>query len=82
VDTKWLEKAMEARGLTYYALRYTHHISPSTIRAWKTGQEVKPATLRRLAIALSMDYDTLRKNLGVTVLTTARIRRHMGIKRA
>jgi hypothetical protein len=82
MNTFWLEKAMEARGLSYYTLRYDHHISPSTIRAWKTGQEAKPATLRRLATALGMEYDTLRKNLGVVVLTTARIRRHMGIKGA
>jgi hypothetical protein len=82
VNLSWLEKAMAARGLTYYALRYEHHISPSTIHAWKGGQEVKPATLRRLAVALNLDFETLRKNLGVTVLTTARIRKHMGIKRA
>lgn len=77
MNAQWLEKAMEARGLTYYALRYEHHISPATIKAWREGQEAKPATLRRLAAALNMEFETLRRNLGVTVLTTARIRRHM-----
>lgn len=75
MNTVWLEKAMASRGLTFYALRYEHHISPLTIRAWAKGQEAKPATLRRLAEALGLDYETLRKNLQVTVLTTARIRR-------
>ena len=82
MDTKWLEKKMEEKGLSYYTLRYDHHISPQTIRAWKTGQEAKPATLRRLAAALGMEYEMLRKNLGVMVLTTARIRKLMGIKKA
>ena len=75
MNAQWLEKAMEARGLTYYALRYEHHISPDTIKAWKSGQPARPATLRRLAAALGMDYGVLQRNLGVTVLTTARMRR-------
>jgi len=77
VNISWLEKAMEARGLSYYALRHEHHISPDTIKAWKDGQPARPATLRRLAIALGMDYPMVQRNLGVTVLTTARIRRQI-----
>ncbi len=74
-NIQWLEKTMEARGLSYYALRREHHISPETIKAWQDGQVAKPATLRRLAVALGLEYEVLRLNLGVTVLTTARARR-------
>jgi Cro/C1-type HTH DNA-binding domain len=75
VNAQWLEKAMEVRGISYSKLKTEFHLSHDTIQSWKKGKPARPFTLRKLASALSMDFETLRRNLGVTVLTTARIRR-------
>lgn len=75
MNRQWLDRALAARGISQYKLKTEFHISPQTLKAWETGQSVRPATLRRLAEVMAMDYDTLRRNLGVTVLTTQRIRR-------
>lgn len=75
MNTQWLEKAMESRGISYWKLKTEFHISHDTLKAWKGGKPARPYTLRKLAAALGMDFETLRKNIGVTVLTTTRIRR-------
>jgi transcriptional regulator with XRE-family HTH domain len=75
VNRQWLDRALQARGISQYKLKTEFHISPQTFKAWENGQAVRPSTLRRLAEVMRMDYDTLRRNLGVVVLTTARIRR-------
>lgn len=75
MNAQWLEKAMESRGISYWKLKTEFHISHDTLKAWKGGKPARPYTLRKLAAALGMDFETLRKNIGVTVLTTTRIRR-------
>lgn len=75
MNTKWLEKALEDRGISQNMLKTEFRISPDTLKAWANGQPARPFTLRKLATAMGMDYATLRKNLGVTVLTRARILR-------
>lgn len=74
MNTQWLEKEMEARGISYWKLKTEFHISHDTLKSWKTGTPARPFTLRKLAAALGMDYTTLRQNLGVTVLTMTRRR--------
>jgi transcriptional regulator with XRE-family HTH domain len=80
VNRQWLDKAMEARGISLYKLKTEFHVAPETLQAWQSGKPARPFTLRKLADALKMDFETLRRNLGVTVLTTARIRRARVIK--
>lgn len=77
MNTQWLEKEMEARGISYWKLKTEFHISHDTLKSWKTGTPARPFTLRKLATALGMEYTMLRQHLGVTVLTTARMRRRM-----
>ena len=69
MDRKWLEKAMEQRGLTYSALRRQFHFSPETLNAWETGTPARPFSLRKLASILRMEYHVLVHNLGVRVLS-------------
>lgn len=80
MNAQWLEKAMAARGISYSKLKTEFHISHDTLKGWRDGKPARPFTLRKLAGALSMDYETLRRNLGVVVLTTARIRRMRAAK--
>ena len=80
MNAQWLEKALEARGISYSKLKTEFHLSHDTIQSWKKGKPARPFTLRKLAAALSMDFETLRRNLGVTVLTTTRICRMKAAK--
>ena len=75
MNRQWLDKALQARGISLYKLKREFRIAPETLTRWEAGKPAFPSTVRKLADALEMDYETLRRNLGVTVLTTARIRK-------
>ncbi len=63
-----------------YKLKTEFRISPDSLARWEAGKPAFPSTLRKLADAMKMDFDVLQRNLGVTVLTTARIRRARALK--
>ena len=68
-DWNYLERILEARGITKDALRKEFHFAPSNFKAWEKGTPARPHTLRKLARILNVDYLSLMKGLKVKVLT-------------
>lgn len=80
MNKQWLDKALQERGISLYKLKKEFRIAPETLQRWGDGKPAFPSTVRKLAVALGMDYDTVRRGLGVVVLTTSRIRRTRVLK--
>jgi len=68
-DWNYLERILEARGITKNALKVEFHFSPDNFKAWEKGSPARPHTLRKLARILNVDYQNLVKGLKVKVLT-------------
>lgn len=68
-DWNYLERIMEARGITKDALKKEFHFSPDNFKTWEAGTPARPHTLRKLARILNVDYLSLTKGLKVKVLT-------------
>lgn len=68
MNRRWLERVMEDRGITYYALKNEFHFSPDTFKAWEAGQLARPHSMRKLADILDVPYPDLVKGLGVEIV--------------
>lgn len=68
MNMNWLEKLMAQKGITFHALRYEFHVTPSAIRGWGNGVPARPHTVRKLATALGVEYAALVKNLGIKIV--------------
>jgi len=68
IDRVWLERLMEQRGITDYALRYHHHFHPDTITKWEKGGPARLFSVRKLATILGIDVPTLMKGMKLRVM--------------
>lgn len=68
MNMSWLEKLMAKKGITFHALRYEFHVTPMAIKAWGEGVPARPHTVRKLAMALGVEYDWLVRNSGVKIV--------------
>ena len=68
INRQWLERLMEARGITYYSLRFQFHFHPDTINGWEDGRPARPFTVRKLAEILTVDVPTLVKGMNLRVM--------------
>lgn len=68
INRQWLERLMEARGITYYALRMKFHFHPDTINGWEQGRPARPFTVRKLADILGVDVPTIVKGMNLRLM--------------
>lgn len=64
---EWLNKVLEERGITRYALKTKHHFNYASFDNWDKGTPARPHSIRKLAAILELEYSEVVDNLGVEV---------------
>jgi hypothetical protein len=65
VNVKWLEDRLNERGISRWELRKKVGLHWGTVLSWNQGRTPRMHTLRKIADAIGMDYQTLVRGLGI-----------------